>query len=135
MRGAATTVGAGRLARDRGQVTIEFLGMTPLIIVTLAVVWQFVLLGYTLTLAGHAADEAVRAGTAAQRGERSAVCEQAGLKNLPPAWKGNAEVSCGGEVYVTARVTLYVPVLFPGLIDFPIPVHGHAGAVEEEDDD
>ncbi|WP_333741768.1 TadE family protein, partial [Streptomyces sp. IBSBF 2806] len=50
-------------ARDRGQVTVEFLGMTPLIIVTLVVVWQFVLLGYTYTLAGNAADEAVRAGT------------------------------------------------------------------------
>ncbi|MFJ9740353.1 TadE/TadG family type IV pilus assembly protein [Streptomyces sp. NPDC101166] len=135
MKGAAPAKRAGRLARDRGQVTIEFLGMTPLIIVTLAVVWQFVLVGYTFTLAGHAADEAVRAGTAAPRGERSAVCEQAGLKNLPPAWKGNAEVTCDTDGYVTAQVTLHVPVLFPGLIDFPFPVHGHAGAVEEEDDD
>ncbi|MEU0058534.1 TadE family protein [Streptomyces sp. NPDC006334] len=135
MRGTATAMRAGRLARDRGQVTIEFLGMTPLIIVTLAVVWQFVLMGYTFSLAGHAADEAVRAGTAAPPGERSAACDQAGRRNLPPAWKGNAEVTCGGEDYVTAQVTLYVPVLFPGLIDFPFPVHGHAGAVEEEDGD
>ncbi|MFF3739413.1 TadE/TadG family type IV pilus assembly protein [Streptomyces sp. NPDC002566] len=136
MRGTAKAMRAGRLARDRGQVTIEFLGMTPLIIVTLAVVWQFVLVGYTFSLAGHAADEAVRAGTAAPRGEeRSAACEQAGRRNLPPAWMGNAEVTCGGEGYVTAQVTLYVPVLFPGLVDFPFPVHGHAGAVEEEDGD
>ncbi|MGW0941781.1 TadE/TadG family type IV pilus assembly protein [Streptomyces sp. NPDC002623] len=121
--------------RDRGQVTIEFLGMTPLIIVTLVVVWQFVLVGYTFTLAGNAADEAVRAGTAAHPGERQAACQQAGLAELGSAWKGNAEVNCGGTGYVTADVTLHVPVLFPGLIDFPFPVHGHAGAVEEEDGD
>ncbi len=51
--------------RDRGQVTVEFLGMTPAILVTLVVLWQLVLVGYTFTLAGNAADEAARAGTAA----------------------------------------------------------------------
>ncbi|MCX5368277.1 pilus assembly protein [Streptomyces sp. NBC_00015] len=125
----------GHRARDRGQVTIEFLGMTPLIIVTLVVVWQFVLVGYTFTLAGNAADEAVRAGTAAPPGERLAACQQAGLEKLGDAWKGNAVVDCGGSGYVTADVSLKVPVLFPGTIDFPFTVHGHAGAVEEEDGD
>ncbi|MCX4764680.1 pilus assembly protein [Streptomyces sp. NBC_01275] len=119
---------------DRGQVTVELLGMTPLIIVTLTVVWQFVLVGYTFTLAGNAADEAVRAGTAAHRGERQAVCEQAGKDKLSEAWRSGATVSCSGSGYVTADVSLRVPVLFPGLIDFPFTVHGHAGAVEEEDD-
>ncbi|MEU9308692.1 TadE family protein [Streptomyces sp. NPDC048256] len=125
----------GHRARDRGQVTIEFLGMTPLIIVTLVVVWQFVLVGYTFTLAGNAADEAVRAGTAAPPGERLAACRQAGLDKLGDAWKGNAVVDCGGSGYVTADVSLKVPVLFPGTIAFPFTVHGHAGAVEEEDGD
>src|ERR671933_57362 len=45
---------------DRGQVSIEFLGMTPLIILTLVLMWQAVLVGYAYTLAGNAADEAVR---------------------------------------------------------------------------
>ncbi|WP_062640779.1 TadE family protein [Streptomyces maremycinicus] len=125
----------GHRARDRGQVTIEFLGMTPLIIVTLVVVWQFVLVGYTFTLAGNAADEAVRAGTAAPPGERLAACRQAGLDKLGDAWKGNAVVDCGGSGYVTADVSLKVPVLFPGTIDFPFTVRAHAGAVEEEDGD
>ncbi|MFF3844933.1 TadE family protein [Streptomyces sp. NPDC002328] len=131
----ARAAARARFARDRGQVTIEFLGMAPLIIVTLVVVWQFVLVGYTYTLAGHAADEGVRAATAAAPGERSAVCEQAALKNLPQAWKGSAVVSCGGSGFVTADVTLRVPVLFPGAIDFPFEVRGHAGAVEEDDGD
>ncbi|MFJ9628568.1 TadE family protein [Streptomyces sp. NPDC091280] len=118
--------------RDRGQVTIEFLGMTPLIILTLVLMWQFVLVGYTYTLAGNAADEAVRAGTAAAPGgARQAACEQAGLSKLSAAWRDGAEVRCGGTGFVTADVTLDVPVLFPGSIAFPFTVHAHAGAVEE----
>ena len=120
--------------RDRGQVTIEFLGMTPTIIVTLIALWQVVLVGYTFTLAGNAADEAVREATAAEPGgARQAACEAAGLKHLSEAWRAGAEVNCGGTGYVTADVTLQVPILFPGTLSFPFPVHGHAGAVEEAD--
>ncbi|MBC9728360.1 pilus assembly protein [Streptomyces sp. TRM68367] len=121
--------------RDRGQVTIEFLGMTPMIIVTLVVMWQLVLVGYTFTLAGNAADEAVRAGTAVAPGARQAACEAAGRRHLSAAWSGNAQVTCGGSGFVTADVRLKVPVLFPGAIAFPFTVEGHAGAVEEEKGD
>lgn len=122
-----------RRRRDSGQVTIEFLGMTPLILLTLVLVWQFVLVGYTFTLAGNAADEAVRAATAAPPGARQGACQQAGLDKLPDAWDGT--VTCGtGGGYVTADVELRVPVLFPGAIGFPFTVEGHAGAVEEETD-
>lgn len=40
-------------------------------------------------------------------------------------------MTCGGTGFVTADVTLKVPVLFPGSVAFPFEVHGHAGAVEE----
>ncbi|MFI8831451.1 TadE/TadG family type IV pilus assembly protein [Streptomyces afghaniensis] len=117
--------------RDDGQVTIEFLGMMPTIIVTLVVLWQLVLVGYTYTLAGNAADEAVRAGTAAEY-DRPGKCEQAGLDKLSDAWRAGAEVGCTtGGGYVTSDVKLEVPVLFPGTIAFPFTVEGHAGAVEE----
>ena len=118
--------------RDRGQVTIEFLGMMPTIIITLVVLWQLVLVGYTYTLAGNAADEAVRAGTAAA-GDWQGVCAQKGKEKLPDAWQGGATVTCnpGAPGYVTADVTLTVPILFPGTFSFPFPVKGHAGAVEE----
>ncbi|MFE9439465.1 TadE/TadG family type IV pilus assembly protein [Streptomyces sp. NPDC006602] len=119
--------------RDDGQVTIEFLGMTPLIILTLVLMWQFVLLGYTFTLAGNAADEAVRAATAADPGARQGACQQAGLDKLPDAWSGTVECDTAGG-YVTADVHLQVPVLFPGSIGFPFEVDGHAGAVEEAKD-
>ncbi|MBN0045307.1 pilus assembly protein [Streptomyces actuosus] len=120
---------------DRGQVTVEFLGMVPLIVVTLVLLWQFVLLGYTYTLAGNAADEAVRAATAAEPGARDGVCERAGLDTLSGAWRGDADVTCTtGGGYVRASVSLGVPVLFPGVIGFPFRVHGSAGAVEEVTD-
>jgi hypothetical protein len=123
----------GTRRRDSGQVTIEFLGMTPLIIITLVLLWQFVLVGYTFTLAGNAADEAARAGTEVPPGERLGACQEAGLDKLPDAWTG--QVACGAEGgYVTADVKLKVPVLFPGAIGFPFEVKGHAGAVEEEKD-
>jgi hypothetical protein len=121
---------------DRGQVTVEFLGMTPTIIVTLVVLWQLVLVGYTFTLAGNAADEAVRAATAAGPGARQGACQDAGRDKLPGAWEGGAGVDCGtANGYVTADVRLEVPILFPGVVGFPYTVHGHAGAVEEEEDD
>ncbi|GGP92804.1 septum formation initiator [Streptomyces griseomycini] len=109
--------------------------MTPTILVTLVVLWQLVLVGYTFILAGNAADEAVRAGTAAPPGARQGACQEAGLDKLPEAWAGGATVDCttaGG--FVTADVKLSVPVLFPGTASFPFDVEGHAGAVEEETD-
>ncbi len=120
--------------RDKGQVTIEFLGMTPTIIVTLIALWQAVLVGYTFILAGNAADEAVREATAAEPGgARDAACREAGLRHLSEAWRSGADVTCGGSGYITADVRLDVPVLFPGTLSVPIQVRGHAGAVEEAD--
>jgi pilus assembly protein CpaE len=112
---------------DRGQVVLETLGMTPLIVITLILIWQAVLAGYTFTLAGDAADEAARAAAV---GRDAATAANA---DLPGAW------ACGGCVstavshgVVTATVNLRVPVLFPGAIGFPFTVPGHASAVDEE---
>ncbi|MFF8629747.1 pilus assembly protein [Streptomyces werraensis] len=121
--------------RDRGQVTVGFLGMTPTILVTLVVLWQLVLVGYTFTLAGNAADEAARAGTAASPGARQGACQAAGTDKLSGAWGSGATVTCAtGGGMVTADVRIRVPILFPGTLSFPFDVTGHAGAVEEETD-
>lgn len=131
--GPTHRTGPRRAGEDEGQVTIEFLGMTPLILITLVLLWQFVLLGYTYSLAGNAADEAARAGTAVPAGQRQAACQEAGTDKLPGAWSGTVSCATGGG-YVKATVTLQVPVLFPGSIGFPFDVEGHAGAVEEDKD-
>lgn len=112
--------------RDRGQVSVELLGITPLILITLLLVWQFVLLGYTFTLAGDAADLAARAAAVGK--DPTAAADQ----DLPSAWASGASVTTGsaGDV-VTAHVALRVPVLVPGFVAFPFTVDGDAGAARE----
>ncbi|MFG1810618.1 CpaE family protein [Streptomyces sp. NPDC049040] len=132
--GAVLPAPRGKKSRrggDRGQVTLETLGMTPIILVTLILVWQAVLAGYTFTLAGNAADEAARA--AAVAGATQAVGEAAARKDLPGAWSGDeADVTVTrSDGMIDAKVTLTVPVLFPGTIDFPFHVTGHARTVDE----
>ncbi|MFI9099584.1 CpaE family protein [Streptomyces fildesensis] len=117
--------GRRSLRDDRGQVILETLGMTPVILITLILVWQAVLAGYTFTLAGHAADEAARAAAVGQDAEAAAQ------RDLPGAWNGTTTVD-RGDGKVTVTVNLKVPVLFPGAIDFPLTVHGHASTVDEE---
>lgn len=124
-----TRTGRGR-DRDRGQTAIEFLGVTPLIILLLVALWQCALIGYTYSLAGHAADEAARAGTVAQMSQGSA-CERAAREDLPDAWHASKIKCAPDRGLYKARVTLQVPVLVPGIFDFPMPVDGEAAAVRE----
>lgn len=103
---------------DRGQVAVEFLGMVPLILLTLALLWQVVLVGYTYSLAGNAADEGARA--AAVDGD----CEG--------AWAAGASPDCGSPSggMVTVVVRIEVPVLVPGVGGL-FTVEGRAGAIWE----
>jgi pilus assembly protein CpaE len=114
----------GRARGDRGQVTVEFLGMVPLIILVLVLVWQFVLVGYTFTLAGNAADEAARAAAVGQDAGAAAQSD------LPSGWDASTSVSRSGGM-AHAEVRLKVPVLFPGALSFPFTVTGSAGATDE----
>ncbi|WP_329135921.1 P-loop NTPase [Streptomyces sp. NBC_01476] len=111
---------------DRGQVTLETLGMTPVILVTLILVWQAVLAGYTFTLAGNAADKAARA--AAVGGDVPAAARS----DVPSAWDIRDLNVSRSDGQVSVSLSLRVPVLFPGAISFPVDVDGHAGTVDEE---
>ncbi|MEU7040177.1 TadE/TadG family type IV pilus assembly protein [Streptomyces varsoviensis] len=117
-----------RLGGDRGQVAVEFVGVLPLILVVLVVVWQCVLVGYTYSLAGNAADKGARAGATGG----AAACAGAARQDLPGAWSA-ASVDCGPAGDMTrASVELKVPVLFPGVLDWPWAVSGSAAAPREE---
>ncbi|GHA80802.1 MULTISPECIES: TadE family protein [Streptomyces] len=121
----------GPSRRDRGQTAIEFVGVTPFIILLLVALWQCALIGYTFSLAGNAADVGARAGTGAEWG-RSEACAQAATEDLPGAWSSAADVSCSTEPGLyRAEVRLKVPVLVPGVLDFPMTVTGDAAAVKE----
>ncbi|WP_031506421.1 TadE/TadG family type IV pilus assembly protein [Streptomyces megasporus] len=126
MRVGRTPTGEAGDGRDRGQTIVEFVGMLPIILAALAMMWQFVLIGYTFTLAGNAADEGARA--AAVDGD----CQAAAREDLPSAWQGEIACGPGAPGMVTATVRLKVPVLFPGVANLPLTITGKAGAVEEE---
>ncbi|MDT0452463.1 P-loop NTPase [Streptomyces hesseae] len=125
--------GGGRFRRrdrfggDRGQVAVEFVGILPLILVALAVVWQCVLVGYSYSLAGHAADKGARAGAVGRD------CAAAARADMPKSW--HTEPSCGpgpaAGVY-SASVRVKVPVLFPGAADWPWTVESTAGVARED---
>jgi pilus assembly protein CpaE len=110
---------------DRGQVTLETLGMTPIILVTLILIWQAVLAGYTFTLAGNAADEAARAFAVGKSAQDAAA------QDVPGAWGTPTVATDRANGMASADVGLKVPVLFPG-INFGLTVTGHASAVDEE---
>ncbi|WP_326598762.1 TadE/TadG family type IV pilus assembly protein [Streptomyces sp. NBC_01803] len=115
--------------RDRGALLVEFTGIFPLILVMLALIWQCILIGYTFSLAGNAADEGARAAAGAD-GDAEAACETAAREHLPDAWQ--ADISCPlvGNIR-RADIDLEVPVLFPGALNLPMTISGSAGAAEE----
>ncbi|WP_327369555.1 TadE family protein [Streptomyces sp. NBC_01217] len=113
--------------RDRGQTAIEFLGVTPLIILLMIALWQCALIGYTFSLAGNAADEAAHRGAIAQ-GLRGQECRNAAEEHLPKAWRDSMKrTTCrtSGGMY-EAEVRLQVPVLVPGVLNWPFRVEGDA---------
>ncbi|MFJ2592005.1 TadE/TadG family type IV pilus assembly protein [Streptomyces erythrochromogenes] len=111
---------------DRGQVAIEFVGTVPLILLLVAAVWECVLIGYAFSLAGNAADEAARAG--AVHGD--AACVAAAKEHIGDAWGPEADCRKAGDIY-RAKVTLGIPVFFPGL-DFG-EIDGTGGAALEKE--
>ncbi|WP_216591389.1 AAA family ATPase [Streptomyces brasiliscabiei] len=121
-----------RKGGDRGSATLEFAGMFPLILITMAILWQAALYGYTYSLAGNAADEAARAATAAYAvdGDIAAACQTAGTAHLPGAWN-DTSIDCTptGPV-MRAEVQANVPLFFPGF-DAGWTVNGEAGAALE----
>ncbi|MFF3953216.1 TadE family protein [Streptomyces sp. NPDC001890] len=120
--------------RDRGQTAIEFLGVTPWIIVLFLALWQCALIGYTFSLAGNSADKAAHQGAIAQS-MRGQACRDAAEEQLPKAWRDSMKrTSCrtSGGAY-KAEVKLQVPVLVPGILNWPFRVNGNAAYPVEAD--
>jgi pilus assembly protein CpaE len=108
--------------------------MFPLLLVTMTILWQAALYGYTYSLAGNAADEAARAATAAFAvdGDVAAACEAAGTQNLPGAWDDTSIDCAPAGTVMRAEVQANVPLFFPGF-DAGWTVNGEAGAALEGD--
>ncbi|MFE0422207.1 TadE/TadG family type IV pilus assembly protein [Streptomyces sp. NPDC058953] len=115
---------------DRGQAAVEFAGTLPVILLTIGLLWQAALTGYTFSLAGNAADEGARAGAVGGQG----ACDTAARRTLPSSWKG-ARVSCraDGELF-RAEVRMRVPLFFPGGADIGVTVDGEGAALDEREE-
>jgi pilus assembly protein CpaE len=101
---------------DRGQAALETVGVLPLILLVLLLLWQFLLVGFTWMLTGNAADDAGRrlAVHDSDRGVRAAA-----LGAVPDGWHRDADVAISrrdGSV----TVTLSTPLLAPGLPSLPL---------------
>lgn len=97
---------------EKGAETIEFVGIFPLVLFTIVLIWQFVLLGYTAVVVPGAAREAARAAAV------GASCSVAAA-NASIGWDGGSrQTSCGcGGDFCQATVRLQVK-------DVPIPLIG-----------
>jgi pilus assembly protein CpaE len=111
----------GRRGEEAGQVAVETMGITFLVMMLFAAIWQSVLFGYTVVLAGHAANEGARRLAVHQDFRGKAV------EDLPAAWRDDARVSRSGNSVV---VRLTVPVFMPGL-NGPLHVTSSSGTVVE----
>ncbi len=111
----ASPLGRGRRRQDGGQTAIEFLGLLPLILITLALVAQAAIIGYGHVVAGNAAAAAARVAVSpiASTGQiRTAAIDQLG-----PGWQRGLAVtmsssrSADPDAAVTVRFR--VPAVVP----------------------
>ncbi|MCX5142534.1 TadE family protein [Streptomyces sp. NBC_00338] len=130
--GSAVGRRRGRKWADRGQTAVEFVGTLPLILVTLALLWQAGMVCYTYVIAGNAADKGVRAASVAEGSQRRA-CEAAVRDDMPADWDHVVKrCESRGSDMVTAKVEVQVPLFFPGAFNLPWHVTGEAKAKSEK---
>jgi hypothetical protein len=96
------------VARERGQATVEFLGVVPALLVLGLVAWQLILVGQSAWMSAHAARAAARAdlvGEDPQAAARSVLRGaevdardgtarvEAAVPIVNPAWRGPVDIS------------------------------------------
>jgi Flp pilus assembly protein TadG len=92
---------------QRGQATVEFLAMIPILVLVLVGAFQLFLLGFTMNETSSAARAAARAGSLGED-------YQGAGKDSLESWLKNylASITKSGTRYT---VTVNVPVIFPGI--------------------
>ncbi|WP_019634360.1 TadE/TadG family type IV pilus assembly protein [Actinomadura atramentaria] len=125
--------------RDRGAV--EFVGMLPLVLTTVLLVWEAFLIGMAMTYSAHAANEGARVAAVGggPRAVRDGAVERvygtwADERNIRVRYPtgaacdddGPRDPDCG---YV--RVSIRPPAVFPGLL-LPATVSARTRIVDED---
>lgn len=112
-----------RLSSERGQSTVEFMGILPVVLVIIFAIWQIGLVGYTYLATAHAAREGARE-LAIGGGAGGTMRDQ-----VPTSWQGGLRCAVGED---RVRVSLAVPAVLPGL-DSPFRISSQAGTTIEAD--
>lgn len=111
-----------RLAGERGQSTVETVGMLPVFLGVLLAMWQIGLVGYTFLLAGHSAREGVRALAVGDP-------EVAPIRSdVPGPWRDGLRCSLETD---RVKVSLAVPIVLPGM-DSPWRIGSSAATTVED---
>jgi pilus assembly protein CpaE len=113
---------AGREPRDRGAVTVETVGLLPVIVLVAVLVWQAALYGVTFTWSGNASAAAARAAAMGQ--DATAAARAA----VPAGLADDVSVSAGRD---SVRVSVKVPLIAPGLASLPGDVTVERAVVPE----
>lgn len=110
-----------RLRGTAGSVAVEAMGVIPVVLLVVALLWQLLLTGLTFVLAGHAAREGARALAVGEPVTRTVD------DSLPAAWRAGRRVTTGPD---WVEVDVRAPILFPG-IDLGVRVPARVGAAVE----
>ncbi len=96
-----------QLCGARGQATIEFLAMIPILMLVLIGAFQLFLLGFTMNETSNAARAAARAGSVGKD-------YYAAGKDSLESWL-QKDLASIKQDRTTYTVRVYVPVIFPGI--------------------
>lgn len=111
-----------RLRAERGQSTVETMGLLPVIGVVILALWQIGLVGYTYLATAHAAREGAR--VLAIGGEAAQTVRD----EVPASWADGLRCAVGED---RVRVSLSVPIVLPAFRS-PLRVSSQAGTTVEE---
>jgi pilus assembly protein CpaE len=110
------------LARsEAGQVTVELMGLTGVLLGVILMLWQIALVGYTFVLADHAAREGARALAVDE------PAREAAMADVPGAWTDETKVTLHDE---RVEVAIEVPLIVPGMPG-PFALRASEGTVDE----
>jgi hypothetical protein len=119
-----------RLRCQHGQVALEMLSTTTLLLLAALAAWQLALAGWSAVGAANAARTAARAYS--RNGDKGGA-EQLGKKTLDENGLGTGSsvnissgaLGPGGQAGAHAAVVVKIPLIFPGLAS-PIPISATA---------
>lgn len=103
---------------EKGSATIEFLGMVPIIFLTLMIVWQFIAGIHGLMVAESAANEAAKVySVTADAGDASAAAEK--IVNSSGSYISYGGTPISGTNQFTASVNISIDFVFLPAEFFP----------------